>query len=220
MIRRHLQNDSIHLHKSEELARELNAVFPISKEVQQAIAQTQREIFVPRGFKHHAYKLDALPLSSNQWISSPLTVAKMTEALYPNGADSVLEIGCGSGYQAAVLSKLFRRVFTIERIEKLLTEARERFAKLNLTNIHTRFDDGNRGWRTYAPFDRILFSASAKEAPIHLFDQLSNKGILVAPIEENGKQIITRFIKDGKKIKVQKLESCLFVPVKNGIERF
>ena len=219
MIRRHLKNNSIHLHRSEELAREINAVFPLSPAVQKAIAQTQREIFVPVGFKHHAYKLDALPLSSNQWISSPLTVAKMTEALSPQGADSVLEIGCGSGYQAAVLSKLFRRVFTIERIEKLLIEAKTRFKKLGLTNINTRFDDGNRGWRTYAPYDRILFSASAKEPPVNLFDQLADGGILVAPIEQNGQQVITRFIKNGNKIKVQKLEACLFVPVKNGVER-
>jgi len=219
MIRKHLQNDSIHLHRSEELAREINAVFPLSPEVQSAIARTQREIFVPVGFKHHAYKLDALPLSSNQWISSPLTVAKMTEALSPQGADSVLEIGCGSGYQAAVLSKLFRRVFTIERIEKLLVEAKSRFEQLGLKNINTRFDDGNRGWRTYAPYDRILFSASAKEPPVNLFDQLADGGILVAPIEEDGQQIITRFIKNGNKIKVQKLEACLFVPVKNGVER-
>ncbi len=219
MIRKHFQNDSIHLHKCEELAREINNVFPLSPEVQKAIGATQREIFVPIGFKHHAYKLDALPLSQNQWISSPLTVAKMTEALMPQGADSVLEIGCGSGYQAAVLSKLFRRVFTIERIEKLLLEAKERFAKLSLTNINTRFDDGNRGWKTYAPYDRILFSASAPQAPIHLFDQLQDGGILVAPIEENGKQVITRYIKNGTKIKVQRLESCLFVPVKSGVQK-
>lgn len=219
MIKKHFQNDSLHLHKCEELSREINNVFPLSTEVQKAIAQTQREIFVPVGFKHHAYKLDALPLSANQWISSPLTVAKMTEALVPQGADSVLEIGCGSGYQAAVLSKLFRRVFTIERIEKLLIEAKERFSKLSLTNINTRFDDGNRGWKTYAPYDRILFSASAPQAPMHLFDQLQDGGILVAPIEENGQQIITRYIKNGTKIKVQRLESCLFVPVKNGVER-
>ncbi len=219
MIRRHLQNGTIDMHRCEQLAQEIHAVFPISPEVQRAIAQTQREIFVPTGFKHHAYKLDALPLSSNQWISSPLTVAKMTEALAPKGADSVLEIGCGSGYQAAVLSKLFRRVFTIERIEKLLIEARQRFETLGIKNINTRFDDGNRGWRTYAPYDRILFSASAKEPPIHLFDQLADGGILVAPIEENGRQVITRFIKNGTKIKVQKLESCLFVPVKSGVER-
>ncbi|MCH9814667.1 MAG: protein-L-isoaspartate(D-aspartate) O-methyltransferase [Epsilonproteobacteria bacterium] len=219
MIQKHLQNDSLHLHKCEQLAQEINHVFPLSNNVINAIGKTQREIFVPRGFKHHAYKLDALPLSANQWISSPLTVAKMSEALQADNVDSVLEVGCGSGYQAAVLSKMFRRVFTIERIEKLLLEAREVFKQLGLSNIHTRFDDGNRGWKAYAPYDRILFSASAKEPPMHLFDQLKDGGILVAPIEENGKQIITRFIKNGMKIKVERLEECLFVPVKEGVQK-
>jgi len=219
MIQKHIQNDSLHMHKCEQLTEEINRVFPLSKNVKNAISKTEREIFVPRGFKHHAYKLDALPLSANQWISSPLTVAKMSEALEANNSDSILEIGCGSGYQAAVLSKMFRRVFTIERIESLLNEARERFETLNLTNIHTRFDDGNRGWKSYAPFDRILFSASAKEAPIHLFDQLKDGGILVAPIEHNKKQIITRYIKNGKKIKVERWEECLFVPIKDGVQK-
>ncbi len=219
MIQKHIQNDSLHLHKCEQLAEDIDRVFPLSSIVKNAIAKTQREIFVPSGFKHHAYKLDALPLSSNQWISSPLTVAKMSEALEAYGCDSVLEIGCGSGYQAAVLSQMFRRVFTIERIESLLNEARERFNSLKITNIHTRFDDGNRGWNSYAPFDRILFSASAKEPPMHLFDQLKDGGILVAPIEYDKKQIITRFIKNGKKIKLQKWEECLFVPIESGVKR-
>lgn len=219
MIQKHLQNNSLHLHKCEQMAEEINRIFPLSQNVIDAISQTQREIFVPRGFKHHAYKLDALPLSANQWISSPMTVAKMSEALNAGGADSVLEIGCGSGYQAAVLSKMFRRVFTIERIEPLLNEAKACFRSLNLTNIHTRFDDGNRGWKSYAPYDRILFSASAPEPPMHLFDQLKDGGILVAPIDENGKQIITRFIKNGMKIKVERLDSCLFVPVVEGVQK-
>ena len=219
MIRQHLKNNSLHLHKSEQLAQEINKVFPLSPSVIEAIGKVEREIFVPQGFKHHAYKLDALPLSANQWISSPLTVAKMTEALSPDGADSVLEIGCGSGYQAAVFSHLFRRVFTIERIEKLLLEAKDRFAKLNLTNIHTRFDDGNRGWRSYAPYDRILFSASAPKPPVHLFDQLKDGGILVAPINQGGKQIITRFHKDGSNIRTEQLDECLFVPVLEGVQK-
>lgn len=219
MIQKHIQNNSLHLHKCEQLSCEIHDVFPLSPNVKDAIAKTEREIFVPRGFKHHAYKLDALPLSANQWISSPLTVAKMSEALQANNVDSVLEIGCGSGYQAAVLSKMFRRVFTIERIEPLLLEAKERFNTLKLTNIHTRFDDGNRGWKSYAPYDRILFSATASNPPMHLFDQLKDGGILVAPIEENGKQIITRFIKNGKKIKVERLEVCLFVPIIDGVQK-
>ena len=219
MIQKHIQNNSLHLHKCEQLAQEINKIFPLSQNVLDAISKTERELFVPRGFKHHAYKLDALPLSANQWISSPMTVAKMSEALNSKGADSVLEIGCGSGYQAAVLSKMFRRVFTIERIESLLNEAKECFKTLNLTNIHTRFDDGNRGWKSYAPYDRILFSASAPEPPMHLFDQLKDGGILVAPIDGNGKQIITRFIKNGMKIKVERLSECLFVPVVEGIQK-
>ena len=219
MIQKHIQNGSLHLHKCEQLALEINRVFPLSKNVLNAISKTEREIFVPRGFKHHAYKLDALPLTANQWISSPMTVAKMSEALSADGADSVLEIGCGSGYQAAVLSKMFRRVFTIERIEPLLNEAKEAFKTLGLSNINTRFDDGNRGWKSYAPYDRILFSASAPEAPMHLFDQLKDGGILVAPIDEAGKQIITRFVKNGKNIKVERLEECLFVPVVKGVQK-
>ena len=219
MIQKHIQNGSLHLHKCEQLALEINRVFPLSKNVLDAISKTEREMFVPRGFKHHAYKLDALPLTANQWISSPMTVAKMSEALSADGADSVLEIGCGSGYQAAVLSKMFRRVFTIERIEPLLNEAKECFKTLGLSNIHTRFDDGNRGWKAYAPYDRILFSASAPKPPVHLFDQLKDGGILVAPIDEKGKQIITRFVKNGKNIKVERLEECLFVPVVKGVQK-
>ena len=109
------------------MAGEIEKIFPISPEVKAAIAKTNREAFVPTGFKHNAYKLDALPIGAAQYISSPLTVAKMTEYLFPRGADRVLEVGCGSGYQAAVLSNLFRGVFTIERIEPLILEAKKTF---------------------------------------------------------------------------------------------
>ena len=142
----------------------------------------------------------------------------MTEALSCKGADNVLEIGCGSGYQALILSKLIRRVFTIERIERLLKEARERFKTLGITNIHTRFDDGQNGWRDFAPYDRILFSASTPEVPQKLFEQLKIGGILVAPIEKGSQQIITRFIKTQEGITKEALDECLFVPVKNGRE--
>ena len=142
----------------------------------------------------------------------------MTEALNCKGADNVLEIGCGSGYQALVLSKLIRRVFTIERIDRLLQEAKERFKMLGITNIHTRFDDGQNGWRDFAPYDRILFSASTPEVPQKLFEQLKVGGILVAPIEKGTTQIITRFTKTPTGITKEALDECLFVPVKDGRE--
>jgi len=198
------------------MADEIKKVCSISDDVYKALISSQREQFVPKGFSRHAYKLDALPMVADQWISSPLTVAKMSEALSSKGADNVLEIGCGSGYQALVLSRLIRRVFTIERVERLLIEARERFKTLGVHNIHTRFDDGQNGWREYAPYDRILFSASTPKVPQKLFEQLKDGGILVAPIVKGDKQVITRFIKKGDSIKIEELDECLFVSVVDG----
>lgn len=211
--------DRITATKTARMAQECSKIFPLSPEIEEAIASTDRESFVPKGFRHNAYKLDALPLSSAQWISSPLTVAMMTEYLVPRGADRVLEIGCGSGYQAAVLSHLFRGVFSIERIEPLMLEAKARFRKLNINNIHTRTDDGQHGWIQYAPYDRILFSATAKEIPKKLFEQLADGGILLAPMQKGNKQIITRFMKNGTSIEKEELNECDFVPILNGIQK-
>jgi protein-L-isoaspartate(D-aspartate) O-methyltransferase len=201
------------------MAEEIVKKFPLRPNIKNAIIHTNREVFVPIAMRHNAYRLDALPIGAQQYISSPLTVAKMTQYLSPEGCDSVLEIGCGSGYQAAVLSKVFRRVFTIERIESLLLEAKERFRHLHLGNIHTRTDDGQNGWEQYAPFDRILFSASARAIPQKLFDQLREGGILLAPMERGREQIITRFTKQGGKIHEDALEVCDFVPVLDGVVR-
>ena len=211
--------DRITATKTTRLAEDCHNKFSLSDAVKNAIASTNREAFVPTGFKHNAYKLDALPMGSSQWISSPLTVAKMTQYLEPQGADRVLELGCGSGYQAAVLSHLFRGVFTIERIEPLMLEAKARFRQLGIHNIHTRTDDGQNGWIQYAPYDRILFSASAKEIPQKLFDQLGDGGILVAPMQVGEKQIITRFNKSGTTIEKTELEACDFVPVLDGVQK-
>lgn len=202
--------------RQHQMVEEIDKKFKLSDSIKQAFLEVNRHQFVPTGFTHLAYQLDALPLQQKQWISSPLTVAKMTHYLEIEGVDSVLEVGCGSGYQAAILSKLCRRVFTIERIAPLLKEAKERFRDEKINNIFTRFDDGQRGWKEYAPFERILFSASAKEIPKALFEQLEEGGILLAPIERNGEQIITKFYKKNGKITSKSLESCLFVPILDG----
>ncbi len=204
------------LHLANDIARKVD----IDDRLKKAFEEIDREFFMPKGFSFYAYSLDALPIQAGQWISSPLTVAKMTKALeYNLSDDSVLEIGCGSGYQAAILSRIFRRVFTVERIESLLTQAKERFKKLNLKNIHTRFDDGVNGWKMYAPYDRILFSASCIEPPLALLEQLKDGGILVAPIEKGGKQVITRYIKNGKRVIAQEIDKCLFVPIVGGVQK-
>lgn len=211
--------DRITATKTAKLAQECDKKFSLSEHVKKAIANTNREMFVPNGFKHSAYKLDALPMGAAQWISSPLTVAKMSEYLDARGADRVLEVGCGSGYQAAVLSHMFRGVFTIERIESLMLEAKSRFKALGIHNIHTRTDDGQNGWSKYAPYDRILFSATAKEIPNKLFEQLSDGGILVAPMQKGHQQVIMRFKKQGSRIIKEELDSCDFVPVLDGVQK-
>ena len=195
---------------------EIEEHFTLYSHVREAFLEVDRKQFVPKGFGQMAFKLDALPMQQNQWISSPLTVAKMTQHLELKGVDSVLEVGCGSGYQAAILSKLCRRVFTIERIDSLLKEAKERFRVEKINNIFTRFDDGQRGWKEYAPYERILFSATAKEIPEALFEQLAEGGILLAPMEQDGLQIITRFYKREGKISSEAIEPCLFVPIVDG----
>lgn len=210
--------DTITESKNRKLAEAIHARFPLSECIMDAIGKTDREMYVSGGFTRHAFKLDALPIGADQFISSPLTVAKMTEYLKPERADSVLEIGCGSGYQAAVLAQLFRRVFSIERIERLLLDARKRFRDSNLTNINTRLADGQQGWKEFAPFDRILFSASLGTFPFTIAEQLKEGGILVAPFDEGQRQIIKRFTRNGNTLKEEVLESCKFVPVLDGVE--
>jgi len=204
----------------QNLVAEIEKHFTLDIHVKEAFLAVDREIFVPNEFKHLSYQLEALPLAASQWISSPLTVAKMTQHLELEGVDSVLEVGCGSGYQAAILSKICRRVFTIERIDELLKEAKGRFSKHEMHNIFTRFDDGQRGWKQYAPFERILFSATAKEIPEVLFEQLAEGGILIAPVEQSKDyHLITRFYKRNGRITSESIEQCLFVPVLDGTQK-
>lgn len=208
---------NIHLNR---MVDSIDSKFKLSLDVKNAMLKIPREEFLPSGMSHISYNLDALPLGAKQFISSPFTVAKMTEYLQTSGCDSVLEIGCGSGYQAAILSCLFRRVFSIERIDRLRQEAIECFRKLSIMNINTKFGDGQEGWERFAPFDRILFSAGIGKIPNKIINQLIDGGILVAPIiQENGTQIITRFIKRSSNLHILDTKGiCSFVSVKNDVE--
>jgi protein-L-isoaspartate(D-aspartate) O-methyltransferase len=202
-----------------QMVEKLDAIFPLKPEIKKAFLKINRKEFVPESFIFQAYLIDALPLANDSTISSPLTVAKMTTYLeIDNNVDSVLEIGCGSGYQAAILSQLIRRVFAVERIRSLVIETKNRFKKLNIHNINLKYDDGTIGWKNYAPFDRILFSATANEIPNSLFEQLNNNGILLAPMYKNNKEIIIQFKKINGQIIKKEIEECQFVPIKKGKE--
>ncbi|CZE46302.1 protein-L-isoaspartate(D-aspartate) O-methyltransferase [Campylobacter geochelonis] len=208
--------DRLEAARCEKLALDIANEVTLSPALYDAFCKVSRSEFAPVGA--HAFSLNPQPILANQWISSPLTVAKMTMALELEGVDKVLEIGCGSGYQAAILSKIVRRVFTIERISKLVNEAKKHFENLAISNVHVRYDDGNAGWKNYAPYERILLSAAAKSIDERLFSQLSDGGILVAPIEENGRQKIIKFYKKDNQIQKEILSECVFVPLLSGRE--
>jgi protein-L-isoaspartate(D-aspartate) O-methyltransferase len=201
---------------NEILAEKLADLVPLGPKEYKAFCEIDRRYFVPFGFERKAYEITALPLADDSTISSPLTIAKMTYYLDLDNVDSVLEIGCGSGYQAAILSKIVRRVFTIDRICELVKIAKERFNKLGLYNINVKCDDGRFGWREFAPYDRILLSAYIENMEKDLFDQVKEDGFILAPVKKGKEQIITRFYKNGKK---EELEMCEFVPIKKGVEK-
>jgi protein-L-isoaspartate(D-aspartate) O-methyltransferase len=185
-----------------------------------AIERVPRELFVPPAFRDRAYENVALPIGHAQTISQPLVVAKMTEALGVGERHKVLEIGTGSGYQTAVLAKLCRRVFTMERHRALLKEAERRFAELKLHNVTTRFGDGTKGWPEQAPFDRIMVTAAATTLPTNLLDSLAEGGVLVAPVgRERREQRMMRVRRTNGQFATEDLGSVLFVPLVAGLPR-
>lgn len=183
-----------------------------------AIEKIPREIFIPENFQNQSYENIALPIGNEQTISQPYIVALMTHALELQKNHKVLEIGTGSGYQSSILSLLVRRVYTVERIKSLLINAEKKFQELKLTNIVTKFADGNLGWKEQIPFDRIIFTAATKEISKEFFNQISDEGIVVAPIIEGSKQILKKYTKKNNQITVKKLINVLFVPNLEGIK--
>ena len=185
-----------------------------------AIEKTPRELFTPDLFKERAWEDSALPIACGQTISQPFIVGTMTQALTIEPRCRVLEIGTGSGYQTAILARLARLVYTVERYRTLLRDAEERFKTLQLTNVITRFGDGGEGWPEQAPFDRILVTAAAPDEPKKLLAQLKPNGVLVAPIGKGPVQSLRRYSGDGKgEFKVELLGDVRFVPLLDGVAR-
>ncbi len=183
-----------------------------------AIANVPREVFVEEAFADQAYANQALPISCGQTISQPYIVALMTEALKIEPFHRALEIGTGSGYQCAVLSKMCRHVYTVERYRTLADIAHERFVAAGLTNITQRVGDGNEGFPDHAPFERIMVTAAAHEIPEVLCSQLSLGGIMVFPLEERpGKQDLWRLRRHSRGFEREHLLPVRFVPLVRGM---
>lgn len=185
-----------------------------------AMERIARELFVPELFFEQAYADQSLPIECGQTISQPYVVAFMTEKLKVDDRCKVLEIGTGSGYQAAILSRLCRRVYSIERYRTLLRGAEEKFEKLRLTNITTMVGDGAKGWPQQAPFDRIIVTAAAKTMPIALIEQLKDQGIMVLPLENrHGEQELVRVTRHGDEYDLETLLPVRFVPLVDGVAK-
>lgn len=183
-----------------------------------ALERVPREAFVPGPFQDQAYADKALPIGHGQTLSQPMVVAMMSQALACAPEHRVLEIGTGSGYQAAVLSHLAAEVYSIERYGELSSEAERRLAGLGLTNLHLRTGDGMAGWPEAAPFDRIMVTAAAEEVPRTLAQQLAEGGAIVLPLgPHKGDQELVRLTRRGGKLYKERLGPVRFVPLLPGL---
>ena len=183
-----------------------------NSKVLSAIEKIPREFFIPENFRNQAYDNIALPIGENQTISQPFVVAKMTQLLNVKENHKILEIGTGSGYQSAILSQLVRRVYTIERIKSLHLNAEKIFSKLNITNIVTKYANGNLGWEEQIPFDRIIITAATSKLSEKIISHIIEGGIIVSPMIKANKQILIKYTKLNNKIIEEEYDNVLFVP--------
>jgi protein-L-isoaspartate(D-aspartate) O-methyltransferase len=188
---------------------------PFNDEVLATIGRVERHRFVPPGQAAHAYENRPLPIGHGQTISQPYIVALMTELAEPDADDVVLEVGTGSGYQAAVLAELVDHVYSIEIIEALATSARERLQRLGYDNVTTRLGDGYYGWEAHAPFDAIIVTAAASHVPPPLIEQLKPGGRMVIPV---GAQFMTQLLLllekgDDGEVVTRQIGAVRFVPL-------
>lgn len=173
-----------------------------------------RHLFVDEGLRGHAYSDGPLPIGARQTISQPYIVAAMTAALELQGHERVLEIGTGSGYQTAILARLAKRVYSIERISSLAAGARKVLDQLQLSNINIKIADGTIGWKDQAPFDAILVAAGAPEVPQDYLEQLAEGGRLVLPVGDYLNQTLMRITRlPGQQFHRERLMDCRFVPL-------
>ncbi len=185
-----------------------------------AIERVPRDVFVSPAFIDQAYENTALPIDQGQTISQPYVVAFMAEALELGERSKVLEVGTGSGYQAAVLSKLCRRIFTVERYRSLLRQAEGNFKALGIHNVVTRYGDGTKGWPEQAPFDRIIVAAAGTEVPQALKDQLAPGGVMVIPVGRTSwEQQVVRLRRAGDEFTAEEMLPVRFVPLLEGVVR-
>lgn len=182
------------------------------------IGEVPRHIFLDEALSHRAYEDTSLPIGYGQTLSQPYIVARMTELLLAHEPSRVLELGTGSGYQTAVLSRLFGEIYSVERIRPLQDRARDRLRQLNIRNVMLKHADGGMGWPDRGPFDGIIVTAAPIEVPGELLAQLADGGVLVAPVGEES-QVLVEVTRRGDQFDYKELEPVRFVPLLGGVVR-
>jgi protein-L-isoaspartate(D-aspartate) O-methyltransferase len=198
-------------HREQMVARQIEARNIRDPLVLNAMRRVPRHLFVSEALRHKAYEDYPLPIGEQQTISQPYIVAEMTQALSLKPTDRVLEIGTGSGYQAAILAEIVYRVYTIERIHALYVQARRLFDQLRYHNIVTRYSDGTKGWPAESPFDAIIVTAGAPRVPSVLMSQLAPGGRMVVPVGDHYVQELVQIVKDPNGHQQSSLGGCRFV---------
>ena len=203
----------------DRLVRRLQQQGINNEQVLEVMRRVPRHLFVDEALAHRAYEDTALPIGYGQTISQPYIVAQMTQLLLEDGMpNSVLEIGTGCGYQTAVLANIFPQVYSIERIEALYLQAKQRLAELELYNVQLRYTDGAEGWPNPSyRFDRILMTAACTELPAALVAQLGDGGIMVLPFDNGTDQTMTRVTRSRSGLVSEALEKVVFVPLLPGL---
>lgn len=200
----------------ERMVERLRAMGISDRRVLEAMRRLPRHLFVDEALASRAYEDTALPIGFGQTLSRPYTVARMTEAILAASPRRVLEVGTGSGYQAALLGLLAEEVYTVERIEPLSRLARRRLRELQLYHVHARHTDGQWGWPSKAPFDAILVACAAPEIPVALLEQLADGGRMVLPLGEGSRQALTVVTREGEVYVREEIEPASFVPLVGG----
>jgi protein-L-isoaspartate(D-aspartate) O-methyltransferase len=198
--------------KISDMINRLRSMEIRDENVLKAMRKIPRHQFVAQGLEHQAYDEKALPIGYSQTISHPYTVALMTQTLQVKRDDKILEIGTGSGYQAAVLAELGAQVYTIEKEKKLGIQARHRLERLKY-HVITHIGDGTMGWSNYAPYDAIIVTAGAPVTPDDLLNQLIDNGKLLIPVGNKEEQMLTLHIKSNDSLKIIEIEKLKFVPL-------
>jgi len=198
----------------------LTGIATVRPAILDAMADVPRDAFVPPGIQAHAFANNALPIGEGQTISQPFIVALMTELLDPVPGRSVLEIGTGSGYQAAILARLVGQVWSVEIIPALAREAAERLQRLGFDNVAVRSGDGYLGWKEYAPFDAVMITAAAERIPQPLIDQLKDGGRLIMPLGSTVfAQTLILATKRAGKLEVREIAPVAFVPMTGEVQK-